>query len=183
MRFLSGRREFVFAVAMSLFILPFAVAVADPGTGVGTEAVLSHDEGQEVELERAPRFARSNYVWSFEAGPYYGDVDAKQRLEAGTLSTPVGSFRLSEGKMRLPGQLTTQNQLGVVGAQYFIVQLSPEAVKAGSLDTLRSALASSGTYIAHSMRVNAYVAKLNEAALGAVREVACRSGKSVVCSL
>ena len=94
MRFLSGRRGFVFAVAMSLFILPFAVAVADPGTGVSAEAVLSHDEGQEVELERAPRFARSNYVWSFEAGPYYGDVDAKQRLEAGTLSTLHAGERL-----------------------------------------------------------------------------------------
>jgi hypothetical protein len=171
MRFLLGRRECVFAVAFALVILPFAVAVADSGSGQSAEAVLSHDDNRENDFDRAPRFARSNYVWPHESGPYYGDVDVKQRLDSGTLSTSVGSFRLSEGAMRLPSALRTPNKLGEVSAQYFIVQLSRESVKAGSLDALRGALAASGTFIADYMRVNAYVAKLNETAMSAVREV------------
>jgi len=171
MRFLLGRRASVFAVAVSLVILPFAVAVADSGSGRGAEAVLSYDDDREIDFDRAPRFARSNYVWPYASGPYYGDVAAKQRLENGTLSTPVGTFRLSERAMRLPDPLRTPNKLGSGAAQYFIVQLSREAVKAGSLDALRGTLADHGTFIADYMRVNAYVTKLNEAAMGAVREV------------
>jgi hypothetical protein len=137
--------------------------------GVG----VSSDQGDAARVTRdiVPRFARSSYVWPFESGPYYGDVDRKRRHAAGTLITPVGSFRLTEGPLRLPAQLRSSDNPGRSTARYFIVQLSREAVKAGSLDELRDVLLRSGSRIADYMSVNAYVTKLNSATLGAAREI------------
>ena len=148
---------------------PVQVEFPEEG-GAGVASVQSDASG--AEPGRIPRFARSTYVWPFEHGPYYGDVEMRQRHAAGTLVTAVGSFRLADAARKLSPELRAADRSVAVEARYFIVQLSPEAAMAGSFEQLRRLLGRRGIRIAEIMPVNAYVAKLDGATIDAVGEIA-----------
>jgi hypothetical protein len=171
MRFLSGWRLPVLVAAIaSLLILPFITAtLADP-TAPGKPARVTEEQGDlnELPIEQKVFFARSSYVWEYATGPYYGKVDPSMSRTAGTLVTPVGSFRLTEGELPFPQQLRTVNRLSALGDQYFIVQFAPDA---GGVDLLRQLLAKHDRTTVASMPVAAHVAKLNAELLEDVQKL------------
>jgi hypothetical protein len=176
MRFLSGRRFSIGIVVLtSLALLTLTVAIADTPTSVvdrGQEGLSLQSKTEDSPSRTRATFARSNYLWPFTTGPNYGQVDRSLLRKAGTLYTPVGSFRPAEGGFGLlPQPLQTLNRLDEAGLQYFIVQLDPQDAAQGSQASLIDAIEANGGTVVKTMPVMAVVARLTPSAYAAVQSI------------
>ncbi|MCP3981475.1 MAG: S8 family serine peptidase [bacterium] len=143
---------FSILIAILLLCLP---AIAGQGTDVDDETEIR-------------RYARGSYVWPYSSGPHYGAVVEGFRREAGVLYTEVGSFRLEQG-LPFPVELAIANQLDTLGAQYFVVQLEPDAAAKGGYLALKRLLEERGGGIERPLPTTAYVVRLDGESLRAIR--------------
>ena len=135
-----------------------------PLTGAATTHGLDNSD-----IKRPVLYPRSNYVWPFAAGPTYGEVDSSRWNDAGVLHTAVGSFDLTRGLPNFPAQLMAVNRLGTQSAQYFLLQVRPEAFSDGSFDQMKTALEAAGGAIVQQMPVAAFVVRANQAGYAALQ--------------
>ncbi len=170
-QFVAGWRGLVLASAVVAVAL---AAVADAGAGLRPEGQassgLSPITGHEQDNVKRPALVpRANYVWPFGTGPVYGEVDSSQWNAPGVLHTAVGSFDLTRGLPAFPAELRTGVKLDKLGAQYFILQVHPEAFADGSFDAIRQAIENNGGAIVQEMAVAASLVRLNAAAYASVQ--------------
>lgn len=150
------------------------VAVTDVSAGLKPEGQassgLSPVTGHEEDNVRRPALVpRANYVWPFGTGPVYGEVDSSRWNAPGVLHTAVGSFDLTRGLPPFPAELRTGLKLDKLGAQYFVLQVHPEAFGDGSFDAIRDAVTSNGGAIVQEMAVAASLVRLTAAGYAALQ--------------
>jgi hypothetical protein len=157
------------AAAAAVFALPaldvFAAGFGPVRPGDRIETVASPEPTSKKPL----LYPRSNYLWPFEAGPVYGEVAESRRNEAGVLHTAVGSFDLALGWPTFPAALRGNVKFDRLPAQYFVLQVHPEAFADGTFDAIRSAIDASGGAIVQEMPVAAFVVRLSASGLAAVQ--------------
>ena len=174
-RFLAGWKRLMMAVAIaSLVVAPAGAAapVVKGKTGGGT-ALSPGNAGQPADesskVSEPVMYPRSNYVWPYSTGPVYGTLGASAGKQAGIIYTPVGAIDLAHGMPNLPSELKTSNRLGVQGAQYFLLQVKPEAFTNGSFDNMKRAITSQGGAILGEIPVAAFVVRITQPAYSALR--------------
>ena len=169
-RLRAGWRRLTLAAAVaSLLVLPAAEAFAAgfgpvrPGDRI--DVVASPDPTSKNPL----LFPRSNYLWPFEAGPVYGEVDTTRANEVGVIHTAVGTFDLATGWPQFPAALRTSVKFDRLPAQYFVLQVDPSALAERSFDEIRELVASTGGAIVREMPVAALVARLTPSGYAALQ--------------
>ena len=173
MRSLKGWKALVCFTALVGLVLAPAFAT-DITTMVGGDNTGLQRRGDDADpypgpTTRSIKFPRSNYVWAYASGPFYGRVAVGQGRAPGVLHTRVGSFNLSEGAGMIPAQLQGTNKLGVVGAQYFVVQLNHASGNyAADMIAMKAQVAANGGQIISPMPVASFVARLTPGALSAI---------------
>lgn len=173
-RFLAGCKRVAMALAIASLVVAPAVAAApgSPGKSVGGTSLTpgagnpADDSQKGIEPILYPRTA---YVWPFSKGPVYGRQDAFRWNGTGVLHTQVGSFDLTQGMPQLPNELRSTNRLGELGAQYFVLQVRPEAFTSGSFDSMKSTIIAKGGSVLAEIPVAAFIVRMTPAAFGAVR--------------
>jgi hypothetical protein len=174
-RFLAGWKRLMMALAIaSLVVAPVRAAApvskVQPGSSTplisGSVGRAADDNGRGMEPVLYPR---STYVWPYSTGPVYGNVDTAHWRDAGVLHTSVGSFDLTRGVPNLPGELKSGNRLNVVGSQYFLLQVRPEALTSGTFDRMKTQITSAGGTIIAQMPVAAFIVKMTPAAFEVLR--------------
>lgn len=172
-RFVAGWKGLVLAAAMaSLALLPVGTfAASGPTAVVGSDSGFSAAPAENQPLKQLPLYARSNYTWPFAAGPTYGTVDESLWSARGVLHFAVGSFDTSDGLPNFPAELRTGVKLDKLPAQYFVLQLDPQALAGGSYEALRDAVDSNGGAIVSNLAVVGFIARLTPAAYAAVQGV------------
>ena len=174
-RFLSDWRQYViFAVVVSFALTPILADARDrfqttTGTSAPTTQGIQIQQSDVQETQQYTRFARSNYIWPFATGPVYSTVTGRTSLAAGVLHTPVGALRLADLQGRLPAELQTVDMLDTGGAQYFLMQISPDLLREGGRKLIEEQVASAGGTVVQGMRVNFLVARLTSDSIAAVR--------------
>ncbi len=157
------------AAAAAVFALPaldvFASGLGPVRPGDRVDSVATPEPTSKKPL----LFPRSNYLWPFEAGPVYGEVAESRRNEAGVLHTAVGSFDLAVGWPAFPAALRGSVKFDRLPAQYFVLQVHPEAFVDGTFDALRGAIDASGGAIVQEMPVAAFVVRLSANGFAAVQ--------------
>ncbi|ANM28360.1 hypothetical protein ABI59_00040 [Acidobacteria bacterium Mor1] len=118
------------------------------------------------EESRALRtFARSNYNWPFESGPFYGEVNR----EPGVFVTSAGSFNIARGQLSIPEQLRTSVKLSSMGAQYFVLSLEPEALSNGTFESIRETIVANGGAVMKPATVASFIVRLTQASHAALQ--------------
>ncbi|MDX1389272.1 MAG: hypothetical protein R3344_08780, partial [Acidobacteriota bacterium] len=174
-RLLAGWRGlFVASTIASLVLFPAVLAgekptsVMDSGnTGFGPNTGADEEDS----IQRPRVYSRANYVWPFATGPRYGllDVDQSELRKPGMLHTQVGLFDLSRGTPQLPETLQATNRMAELGAQYFVVQLHPDALSDNGVGKLTAVIEGAGGRIVGTRPVAAFVALLTQDALVAAQ--------------
>ena len=170
-RILAGCKRLLMAAAVASLV--FAPAGAAP-TSKGKQGVSLDSPGaatEDAKIRQPILYPRSNYVWPFASGPVYGEVDASRWNAGGVLHTAVGSFDLTRGMPNFPTELRTTNKLGQLGAQYFLLQLQPEAFTNGLFDQMKSAIGAQGGAIVGEMPVGAFIVRMTPGALQAAQSM------------
>jgi len=174
-RILAGCKRLMMALAIaSLVVAPIGAATpltkGKPGGGTplnsGSVGPVADDASKALE---PILYVRSNYVWPFSSGPVYGSVETSRWRASGVLHTQVGSFDLTRGMPTLPNELRAANRLDRQGAQYFLLQVRPEAFSNGSFDSMKSAILAQGGSIVGEMPVAAFVVRMTPGAFGALK--------------
>lgn len=175
-RFRAGWRGLALATAVAAIVLLPALDAFSAGFGPARPGAADEEFGSPTPSARQPLlYPRSNYVWPFEAGPVYGEVDASRWSEPGVLHTIVGSFDLSRGLPLFPAALRASVKFASQPAQYFLLQVHPDAFADGTFDAIRASVESSGGAFVQEMPVGGFVVRLTAAGhagiqgLGAVR--------------
>ncbi len=170
-RLLSGWRHYVvFAVVVSFGLAPVFAGAKDqitpmidnPQATPGLQQVnrdaqpgLSGDGVEPVTL-----YARSNYVWPYSVPTPYGSATREQLGEQGMLRTVVGALSINELQRSLPQELQTANQLDVLEAQYFIVDLDKAWLRNGGAAEFSAIVEAAGGRVVGGMPVSAAIALL-----------------------
>jgi hypothetical protein len=174
-RLLAGWRGLLAASAVaSLVLIPTLIFGDEPTTVVNqgnTGFGPSNDAEAEDSIARPTLYARANYVWPFGTGPAYGlqGVDRSELRKPGMLHTQVGSFDLTRGMPQFPDALKAGDRLGELGAQYFLVQLHPDALSDDGVARLSQTVEAFGGKVVGTRPVSTFVARLNAEGLGAVQ--------------
>ena len=168
-RFPAGWRFTLWtAVLVSLILLPASDALArgrDTVLDDGSNS-LRAKTGQDAPTARE-EYARANYVWPYEVGPFYGDVGLVDRQAPGVVHTAVGTFDLVRGELSLPAALKTVNKLGQQPAQYFIISIDPKSGEAGA--ALLAAIEAHGGAVVQRMQVSSVIARVTPSAMEEIR--------------
>ncbi len=169
-RTLSGWRVLALAISLAGFLIPItdALTAEKPKSvlGGGDKGGFAPKPIEEEDNAYHPKlFPRSNYVWPFGTGPLYGEemVDAPRWSAPGMLHTQVGSFDMTRGLPPFPAELRTGVKLDKLGAQYFILQIHPDAFADGSFDRIRDSITGTGGAIVQEMAVAAFITRLTAA--------------------
>ncbi len=170
---------FIILSAVLLFSLPppeFAETKENlEENAADQEQRILEDESEGDDQKKLIKYQRTNYIWPYAAGPYYGDAPASLMHSAHYLKTMVGSFDTRGSILELPGELRKGlDPLSETGMQYFIVQFTPEAFDKGGFQNLRKELEGMGVKFFDYLPKRSFIVLLNQANHGIV------SGSSTV---
>ncbi len=178
MRHYTGLKALVCLAAVTglvLFASFGALAAERPESALGEDSGsfgLKQEARPETATTSVHLYQRSNYNWlnGELLGPVYGqEFQGALRRAPGMLLTSVGAFQLTRGQLPIPEALTTVNKLDRQAAQYFVVQLHPDAVNADVLATLKQTVSSTGGQVLKAMPVASWVVRLTPASHGALQ--------------
>ena len=173
---MSGRKRlFVISAVTCLVLLltvnglvaagkPHSAFEGDSSSGFTTKIGTEEDT-----IRRATYYDRTNYDWSFESGPFYGEVNVAEKRMPGTLHTQVGSFRPGQRDLGIPAALRATNRLGELGAQYFVIQLDNAAFGTQeAVNAFMGMIQSGGGAVMTPMAISSYLVRLTPDAMAAV---------------
>lgn len=155
------------AVVFAPVSTPAQKSVDDRGSEMGLRTGTYGDDVSNVHQPRL--YPRSNYVWPYATGPYYGDVApiAVAIGAPGVVVTSVGAFNLAQGSLPFPEELKQPNRVKETGAQYFIVTTSSEL---DVLDDVMGKIEGAGGAVVEYLANGSIVAKLNPQAHAAIQD-------------
>jgi hypothetical protein len=169
MRSLRGWKALVCLAAAATVVVPVVTAFANNGVGQqGASDLRRGEEGEAAALEYN-YYPRSNYVWPFASGPFYGRARVATPQEPGVVHTRVGSIRLNGGQLPFPEELTTRNKLGRTGAQYYVVSMHPESLTAESLDRIKSTIEAGGGAVMRHLPVSSMIVRMTSRVMSALQ--------------
>ena len=165
-RHLAGWRGGLLAgVIVALLVTTGASASVKPTVAQPTSGGVGlADREESAEIQRVTFFPRTTYSWPFASGPHYGGASSDMR--PGVLHTMVGSFDLTSGRLAIPAELTTPDQVDLLGLQYFVLQVHPDMDT--EIESLLTSIADNGGAVLREMPVSAFLVRLTPAAKAAV---------------
>jgi hypothetical protein len=106
-------------------------------------------------------YQRTDYVWPYVTGPYYGDAPASLLHSPHYLRTLAGSFDTRKPITNLPGELhKSLEPISQIGMQYFILQFTPDAFDNGGFQKLRKEYENMGVQFFDYLPNRAYIVLL-----------------------
>ena len=168
-RVLGSCRGLLVGAAIVTLVLSTSALAERPSTTVGGGTTVA--PGIEKKITGPTFYERSNYVWPYSSGPYYGltQISPLERSKAGMFVTAVGAIDVSLGLPAFPEELTTPNLLSQGGSQFFVVVAEPGAVQNGDFNAELETLAALGGQVIEKMAGAAFLVRLSSESFEALQ--------------
>ncbi|MEW5806737.1 MAG: MopE-related protein [Acidobacteriota bacterium] len=131
-------------------------------TTASVTAGNSAEDPNKVIMKKPVLYQRSNYVWPYLTGPYYGEVPPEFVSSPYYLKTMVGSFDTRSGLFDIPGELKKGILLQTTDTmQYFIAQFNPDYFDYGKFEVTRKEFENLGVQFFDYLSNRAHIVLLN----------------------